>query len=268
MTTNTTIVNATPPHPPVAPLPAVSVSGNQVTLSLQQLQSLLTSPLINQRLIQQQQPPPIVSPQVPSESSVLSYPCMWENCTDTFTNIADLGSHIVRSNHIKPEPDGIHYYCYWSYCLRKKNHGGKPFDSLHKITRHVKEVHLLKIHPQVTLTKPSLTVSPTTKDQKKTPPTVNVSSLPSLITPFQAALSVPPTTQSPSPAATNPMSLIQPLRETATTSINSTSETVPPTDIPPVSSDSPDTITETLPSIFVEPPNSQKEIYHSNIYLK
>lgn len=38
----------------------------------------------------------------------------------------------------------IEFQCQWRGCLRVKKTGIAPFPSLHRLVRHVKEVHILK----------------------------------------------------------------------------------------------------------------------------
>lgn len=258
-------VSSTPPVVPIpqikTPVIAVPTPGGHVTLSLQQLQSLLA---VNQAKALHQQP----------ATTTLAYPCMWNGCQESFDDTAELGSHIIRSNHISPEPDG-NYYCYWSHCPRNKSQA-KPFDSLQKITRHVKEVHLLRIQsihtqvpvlkslPRSTISTPLLKDSVTTSTQALQPPipitAVNVTPINAAtqITPFHESVSSTPQNNiiaTPVPATATLM--ITPQQSTTVTS-TSTTDAVVQAD---PQSDSP-------PSIFVAPPTKKKPIYHSKLYLK
>ena len=270
---------ATPPPPAPAPTPPVSSTqpvvstpqiktpviavptpGGHVTLSLQQLQSLLA---VNQAKALHQQP----------AATTLAYPCMWNGCQESFDDTAELGSHIIRSNHISPESDG-NYYCYWSNCPRNKSQA-KPFDSLQKITRHVKEVHLLRIHtqqvpllkslPRSTISTPLLKDSVTTNTQALQPsipiPAVNVTPVDAAtqITPFHESISSTPQNNNiiATPVPVTPTVMITPQQPTTITSTNTTDAVVqagPQSDSPP--------------SIFVAPPAKKKPIYHSKLYLK
>ncbi|XP_019864490.1 PREDICTED: protein polybromo-1-like [Amphimedon queenslandica] len=255
-------VSSTPPVVPIpqikTPVIAVPTPGGHVTLSLQQLQSLLA---VNQAKALHQQP----------ATTTLAYPCMWNGCQESFDDTAELGSHIIRSNHISPEPDG-NYYCYWSNCPRNKSQA-KPFDSLQKITRHVKEVHLLRIHtqqapvlkslPRSTISTPLLKDSVTTSTQALQP---SIPITPVNVTPINAATQITPFHESVSstpqnniittPVPVTPTLMITPQQTTTVTSTGTTDAVVqadPQSDSPP--------------SIFVAPPTKKKPIYHSKLYL-
>lgn len=259
---------ATPPPPPPPPPPvtsavapttqvmtpviAVPTPGGHITLSLQQLQSLLTA---NQAKTVQH--PPGTKP---------AYPCMWNTCQESFDDTAELSSHITRSNHIFPESDG-NYYCYWSHCSRNKSLGGKPFDTLQKITRHVKEVHLLRIHTQPapvlkSLPQPTIPV-PLIKDinSTNTPPSipipaVNVTPTPTTnsLTHFhESSSSIPRSNIATTSVPVTPALTVTP-QQAVTTASSAVAQNVPHSD--------------SLPSIFVAPPPKRKQIYHSKLYLK
>ena len=290
---------------------AVPTSFGQVTLSLQQIQSLLS---INQAKVGQQH----------TSDAILAYPCVWEGCQEIFEDSVDLGSHIFRSDHLHAEVDG-NYYCYWFQCPRKKEVNGKPFDSLQKITRHVKEVHLLRVYPQKvpmvkihgshfhrrgvfmkdlpcdTSTEVQASASTLTHTSNTTPVVTPVN-----ITPIQLNKAVKATLIQPiSQDSTNPV-----LSTVSTVSITPTTNTglisVPPcgnntpihtnvttglitsniypgigntSDISPgfnniaplqtVPEITFTTNTATISSnVFINPPSSQKQVVHSQIYMK
>lgn len=289
-------------------------------MSLQQIQSLLS---INQAKIAQQN----------TTDTILAYPCVWEGCQEIFEDSIDLGSHIFKSNHLHAEVDGS-YYCYWSQCPRNKDNA-KPFDSLQKITRHVKEVHLLRVYPQkvpfVKMNSPSFHrrgvfmkesfCATSTADVQQIPPTSTHPSnttpvvTPVNITPVQLAKAVkatvfqpntPEATSSINPAFTNMDSVINPGLANATAvasntpilnsvapapaNMTPTATYVSPglanlnqsinTSVTPVLSNvtpflssypevtAPTNSTVKSHSVFITPPTRQKEVIHSQIYMK
>lgn len=207
----------------------------------------MTSPLVNQAKLVQQLTPHV--------DPVLAYPCAWDNCQESFEDISDLGSHIIRSNHLCSESDGS-YYCHWTHCPRKREHGGKPFDSLQKITRHVKEVHLLRVHP---LVKPHQ-FHPIVKDQ---PLPSSLSSPVPLITPANIIT----TTRTSCPSFLQPASLETVAPEPSRITPQNNSQP-PPVTISIDTTSHLQTVTQTPPSVFVAPPTNQKQIFHSKLYLK
>ena len=141
--------------------------GSQLTVTLQQLQALLTAQItgatkpqlvplaLPQPPIQPVPTPPPPAPPVTIPSSALQpepvvkplFSCMWGNCGEKFESSMELMNHMLRlgpGSHISREVTGD-YFCRWTNCPRHKDLNGKPFDTLQKITRHVKEVHLMRV---------------------------------------------------------------------------------------------------------------------------
>ena len=255
------------------------------------MQSLLASPLVNQsnlaKLTQQVTP---TSSQ--TSETILAYPCVWEGCQEIFEDSVDLGSHILRSSHLHGEGDGS-YYCHWSQCHRKKDVGGKPFDSLQKITRHVKEVHLLRVFPQqVPIAKLGsrfhrrgifikdqlpLTATPsqvsTPINQPQAIPLQLVAPLAPPAAPVPMATPPPVSLATPTvtPVAITPQQLQQALKATPISLLPSTSspEVIPLTTstLTPVQEETITTVAAP-PSIFIAPPTNLQKVVHSQIYLK
>lgn len=144
---------------------------SQLTMTLQQLQALLAAQLTSGKpqlmpLPLPPQPiqptptpaPPPAAPPIPTPSLVLPsdstekplFSCMWDNCRETFKNSVNLVNHALRldpGSHISREVTG-EYFCRWANCPRHKDLNGRPFDAQQKITRHVKEVHLMRVVPR------------------------------------------------------------------------------------------------------------------------
>ncbi|XP_050428093.1 protein polybromo-1 isoform X2 [Adelges cooleyi] len=87
----------------------------------------------------------------PPEGSDLLWECGWDNCDWQFEDQADCLDHAVADQygHVQTffaaiPPSEIEYQCQWRGCLRVKKTGIAPFPSLHRLVRHVKEVHILK----------------------------------------------------------------------------------------------------------------------------
>ena len=268
----------------------VPLSTGQLTLTLPQLQALISSQLTQSKttppthtaspsISSIQSAPPTQGPVTGKQSTtILAYPCTWGSCQEIFEDNIDLGSHIIKSNHIFCESDG--YYCYWKGCPRTKEHNGKPFDTLQKITRHVKEVHMLRIvaqkvpvdqlgsnyHRRGLFLKDSSQVEATPTHQIAQQPGIVVPT-PSLIPSGQSILS--PDVATPSP--------------TAVSSIVPSPVILPPSVIaPPTASSNPAAVTanvpsapppkppdaDTPPNVFVPPPKNMRQVVHSQIYLE
>ncbi|XP_025412250.1 protein polybromo-1 isoform X3 [Sipha flava] len=87
----------------------------------------------------------------PPEGSDLIWECGWDNCDWQFEDQSDCLDHAVADQygHVQTffaaiPPSDIEFQCQWRGCLRVKKTGIAPFPSLHRLVRHVKEVHILK----------------------------------------------------------------------------------------------------------------------------
>ena len=275
------------------------MASGQLTLTLPQLQALITSQLTSAKgsvgtspatptsssQVTQAPPPSIPTvPPPPVQATILAYPCIWGTCKEIFEDNVDLGAHILRSNHILCEKDG--YYCHWKGCPRTKEHNGKPFDTLQKITRHVKEVHMLRIIAQkvpIDQLGANYHRRGTFLKEGTLPETIPIqqhSQQPSFVTPPQPLLPIAQpivsfdvTTVTPTPVSTvipQALAASQLLNTVPTTSIQTITTTsnhtpsAPPSD-QPVEKITTDT---TPPSVFVPPPNNNREVVHSQIYLE
>ena len=219
---------------------------------------------------------------------------MWDGCSEIFEDSLDLGAHILRSSHLRFESDG--FYCYWNGCPRTKEHSGRPFDTLQKITRHVKEVHMLRVVPrQVSVDqlgtnfhrrgvflKDSISlpqippVQPIISQSILTTPTHPVLATPTQIFP---SVSITPSTatltqNSVSIATTQvlgtPIHISQTVTATPISAVSRTNvDTTQSTPARPHSQPTEDVTMETTPpSIFIPPPKNQREVVHSKIYQK
>ncbi|VVC46091.1 Bromodomain, conserved site,High mobility group box domain,Bromodomain,Bromo adjacent homology (BAH) [Cinara cedri] len=93
---------------------------------------------------------PIQAPP-PPEGSDLIWECGWDNCEWQFEDQSDCLDHAVADQygHVQTffsaiPPNDVEFQCQWRGCLRVKKTGIAPFPSLHRLVRHVKEVHILK----------------------------------------------------------------------------------------------------------------------------
>lgn len=71
------------------------------------------------------------------------YQCRWANCDSQFDQENGLFEHIVQhhTSHIIVDSDQ-QYVCMWTSCLKNRK-DGKPFPSLPRLHRHMKEKHLI-----------------------------------------------------------------------------------------------------------------------------
>lgn len=177
----------------------------------------------------------------------------------------DLGLHVVQSDHIKAEPDG--YYCYWKGCTRTKDNGGKPFDSLQKIVRHIKEVHMLKILAQkVVMDKLGANYFRRGAFLKDTPikdtPLTETMPTPQQIL-QQATLAINPSTSAigttPTQQIKLPTTVVQATPTNSVSTATVATQTSPPTH---------NEKSDTPPNVFVPPPNNTRKVCHSQIYMK
>lgn len=285
----------------------VPLTSGQLTLTLPQLQALIAtqltasksgSPSATPSQILSLTPPTAAQshplPALGGTHMIWAYPCQWGTCNDVFEDNVDLGLHLTRTDHIKPEKDG--YYCYWKGCPRTKENNGKPFDVLQKIIRHVKEVHMLRIVAQklsidklgcnyfrrgVFLKDTPLTETMPSPQQilqqatlvMPTPPTPSSSLLAGQggvslttqdpttpITSTAGPSSLTPLTSTPSKASIQPVPPVVPHSEhTADTSSMATQTGV----TPPTYNEN-----ATPPNVFISPPNNTRQVCHSQIYME
>ena len=289
-------VPSAPPQPAAAQSPAValSTSSGPLTLTLQQLQSLLNAQVGQPGKAQvvplgvQTQAPPSSSlrpPTPPAESTpsglVSVFPCVWGNCTALFEDSADLANHLLRSGpgtHMNRDTDA-NYHCYWANCPRHRELGGRPFDTFPKITRHVKEVHLMRVVPRQM---PLEHLGPTF--HRKNKGGIKVASP---LTPASPLIQSPSVAQLPPIRLVNPMvaanqvspQTVPTLSQTIPTSISIPSPSLPKPTLPTppivsIASMQPATSTVSAtdsrhpPSIYHPPPPNQRRVVHSSIYLK
>lgn len=104
---------------------------------LQQQPTVITTPIPNNSFI---------GPQLPDHV----WECMWDNCDWMFEDQADCLEHAIAelNGHVASSFAGIssseaEYQCQWKACQRLKKQA-PPFPSLHRLIRHVKEVHITK----------------------------------------------------------------------------------------------------------------------------
>ena len=310
-----------PPLPSPSPLPppvsqvqptsqptvSLPTSSGPLTLTIQQLQSLLAAqvssgktPVLPLSQLSGSSPSlqtlvPPAAPSTPSTDSpsastparvVTAYPCAWGNCTGMFEESADLVNHVLRTGpgtHISRDIDG-NFYCYWANCPRHRELGGRPFDTCPKITRHVKEVHLLRVVPRQVplehlganfhrkgagpikiaspLTIPSALASPQNSSVGGLPPIRLVNPM---VASTHASLTTPQTVVTPA----------RPLVSTSQLAISSlpkptlpTTTTATVTTPQQVTSTVTTTTTLTPPSIYHTAPPNPRKVVHSSIYLK
>ncbi|CAI7994007.1 Protein polybromo-1 [Geodia barretti] len=196
------------------------------------------------------------------------------------------------TTHLVREADG-HFYCRWANCPRNPRHGGRAFDAMPKITRHVKEVHLLKLSQTALGLNPrshviqGQVVRPPAPSPPAPSPVISLSSIPlpsNFASPSLPVAHIPIITPPPVPIGTNlsssyttssvsldaqqsvPSATVEGTPAAAPVSLSSV-----PSTAPPPSSDAP-TTTSAIPlpisSIFVAPPVDKKPILHSAIYTK
>ncbi|RZF42138.1 hypothetical protein LSTR_LSTR008658 [Laodelphax striatellus] len=78
------------------------------------------------------------------------FECCWDNCDHQFEDMVDCIEHAVAdsSGHVQQffaaiPPSDVEFQCQWKTCIRMKKQCA-PFPSLHRLARHVKEVHIMK----------------------------------------------------------------------------------------------------------------------------
>ncbi|XP_054286185.1 protein polybromo-1-like isoform X2 [Macrosteles quadrilineatus] len=88
----------------------------------------------------------------------LVYECCWDNCDWQFEDMQDCIEHAVAEGcgHVHMyfaavPPHELEFQCQWRGCTRMRK-AIAPFPSLHRLARHVKEVHIMKsqgrvVHP-------------------------------------------------------------------------------------------------------------------------
>ncbi|XP_046678722.1 protein polybromo-1 isoform X3 [Homalodisca vitripennis] len=88
----------------------------------------------------------------------LVYECCWDNCDWQFEDMQDCIEHAVTEGcgHVHMyfaavPPHELEFQCQWRGCTRMRK-AIAPFPSLHRLARHVKEVHIMKsqgrvVHP-------------------------------------------------------------------------------------------------------------------------
>ncbi len=210
-------------------------------------------------------PPTNVQSNQSTISTILAYPCTWGTCGEIFEDNIDLCSHIFKSSHIICENDG--YYCYWNSCPRNKEH--KPFDTVQKLTRHIKEVHMLRISAQkVPVDQLGVNYHRRgmfRKDITETTPTQSIIQQPSLATP-SPLITLTQSVTTPTPIILPPLQSDTPI--------------IPSTIIVPVTTiqsnvtmvtTTPTTTTNkqaTPPNVFIPPPINTRQVVHSQIYLE
>ncbi|XP_075218433.1 protein polybromo isoform X4 [Lycorma delicatula] len=93
----------------------------------------------------------------PASNSAMNHPqdvvfeCCWDNCDYQFEDVSDCIEHAVAegNGHVQqyfaavPPQGKLEFQCQWRTCMRMKKPCA-PFPSLHRLARHVKEVHILK----------------------------------------------------------------------------------------------------------------------------
>ncbi|XP_028398159.1 LOW QUALITY PROTEIN: protein polybromo-1-like [Dendronephthya gigantea] len=84
---------------------------------------------------------PITSPSAYFSAPGLVYDCLWQGCDYQYENLSELIIHVLESGgHLIKMDNGI-CPCVWRNCERLKR-GMRPFNSLTKLIRHCREVHL------------------------------------------------------------------------------------------------------------------------------
>ncbi|KAL0270693.1 UNVERIFIED_CONTAM: hypothetical protein PYX00_008011 [Menopon gallinae] len=99
-------------------------------------------------------PAPIV-PNPPNLPNNFIFECLWDNCDYQFDDLNDCLEHAVAegTGHVQMyfgavPPAECEWQCQWKGCNRiKKN--CPPFPSLTRLTRHVKEVHIMKANGRI-----------------------------------------------------------------------------------------------------------------------
>lgn len=282
-----------------SPALALSTSAGPLTLTLQQLQSLLAAQVGSGKAqvvplgVQTQVPPPsssplrpptppVDSPSVTSTGLIPVFPCVWGNCTALFEDSTDLANHLLRSGpgtHINRDTDG-NYYCYWANCPRHRELGGRPFDTFPKITRHVKEVHLLRVVPrQMPIdhlgsnfhrkNKGGLKMASPLTPSSSLSQSSSIGHLPPirLVNPMVAANLSSQTVALPTLPQTIPTSIPIPSASLPKPTLSTTSAVaIAPTQQATSTVSAADT--KTPPSIYHPPPPNQRRVVHSSIYLK
>ncbi|XP_039291348.1 protein polybromo-1 isoform X3 [Nilaparvata lugens] len=78
------------------------------------------------------------------------FECAWDSCDHQFEDMVDCIEHAVADStgHVQQffaaiPPTDVEYQCQWKTCIRMKKQCA-PFPSLHRLARHVKEVHIMK----------------------------------------------------------------------------------------------------------------------------
>uniref|UniRef100_A0A1B6CN38 Protein polybromo-1 n=1 Tax=Clastoptera arizonana TaxID=38151 RepID=A0A1B6CN38_9HEMI len=81
----------------------------------------------------------------------LVYECCWDNCDWQFEDMSDCIEHAVAEGcgHVHMyfaavPPHELEFQCQWRGCTRMRKANLLPFPNLHRLARHVKEVHILK----------------------------------------------------------------------------------------------------------------------------
>ncbi|XP_065223085.1 protein polybromo-1 isoform X3 [Planococcus citri] len=181
--------------------------------------------------------------------------CLWDNCDYMFEDQLDCLEHAVAdgSGHVASTFAGTHtteFQCQWKNCPRIKKQA-PPFPSLHRLIRHVKEVHILKsigrVVPPNDRSKNVITCS-------RIPPTISIPS---------AAPSPPAATTN---ANDNPTAAT-PVTVTATQA----NREIPSPQVQPVVngvSNPPAAKPRSNEPLFVVVPPKPHRVLHSDIYLK